>query len=752
MLVYPLIIMLLWVIILDEIHLVMKKVLLALAAFFVLGLTQSSATHFAGGDIQYRYIGDSTGIAHHYEIYLRIYDDASPGTANPGGTAFVQICSSCYSNKSVTLNLVPGTGLGNQAPTLYDCVDPSTQSNAIPMDIYAYRGTVVLDGPCTDWKFTWSQCCRNNAINNLSNPVVDLYLEATLNNFLGNNSSPLFVSEPVRAFCIGKTHNWKQSALELDGDSIFYSIVACREDGSGACTGADLSYASGYTAQQPITTTPAMSMTMNAFTGLISFTPAAQEIDVMAVKVTEFRYDTLFNQWVNIGSSFRDMQIVITQQCRPDVQNGVNLDFTNDPDAELDTVIGLPVKQYACLDSSVTLFFDVKIDCSTVDVTDFRLTRPDGQPIAIKELVPACDINGEALTMDVKLFKPLSQNGDYYLYSKTGNDGNTLFNKCGFGMPENDTIVLRVDNCFNVTMDMENVTVVDDKHPRLSWSIDTAFPFPTYLFDEFRIFRSIDGGNFNYFTSVYDINTLDFDDLSATTVDANRFEYRVELGLNGVFYPPTRSITDILLKGTNVSADPAVWDTVELKWNHYDGWAGGAEYEIMLGNDDGAGGYNFQTFNATGNPTVDSIFYADVRDLGKGFHAFKIVATDLTGGAQDISESNWFEFEIPEDPVYPPAEVVIPNVISPNNDGVNDDFIITGIGTYDERSLVIFDRWGRQVYQADGYSNNNPFRGQNNSGQDLPDGVYMYVLQLNHPPTGESDKFSGSLTISRGGL
>jgi gliding motility-associated-like protein len=619
------------------------------------------------------------------------------------------------------------------------------------MDIYAYRGTVVLDGPCTDWNFNWGQCCRNNAVDNLATTFVDLYLEATLNNFLGNNSSPLFVSEPVRAFCIGKTHNWKQSAIELDGDSVFFSIAACRERAT-TCTGNDLAYAAGYTAQQPITTTPPGSMTMNAFTGLISFTPAAQEIDVMAVKATEYRYDTLFNQWVNIGSSFRDMQIVITQQCRPDVQNGVNLDFTNDPDAELDTVIGLPVKQYACLDSSVTLYFDVKIDCSTVDVTDFRLTRPDGQPIAIKALVPSCDINGEALTMDVKLYKPLSQNGDYYLYSKTGNDGNTLFNKCGFPMPENDTIVLRVDNCFNVTMDMENVTVVDDKHPRLSWSIDTAFPFPTYLFDEFRIFRSIDGGNFNYFTSVYDINTLDFDDLSATTVDANRFEYRVELGLNGVFYPPTRSITDILLRGTNVSADPAVWDSVELKWNHYDGWAGGAEYEIMLGNDDGAGGYNFQTFNAAGNPTVDSIFYADVRDLGKGFHAFKIVATDFTGGAQDISESNWFEFEIPEDPVYPPAEVVIPNVISPNNDGVNDDFIITGIGTYDERSLVIFDRWGRQVYQADGYSNNNPFRGQNNSGQDLPDGVYMYVLQLNHPPTGESDKFSGSLTISRGGL
>lgn len=730
----------------------MKKVLLALAAFFVLGLTQSSATHLAGGDIQYRYIGDSTGIAHHYEILLRIYDDASPGTANPPSTSTsVTVCSSCFSNKTVTMTILPGTGPGNSAPTLYDCVDPTTQTNTIPMDIYAYKGTVILDGLCTDWQFTWRSCCRNFAIDNIVNPGSQgFFLEAKLNNFLGNNTSPLFVSEPVRAFCIGKTHNWKQSAVEPDMDSILFEIVSVRDD-QGACSGVDIGYNGGWTPSQPITTNPPMSLTMNAKTGLITFTPDAEEIDVMAVRATEYRYDTVFNLWTNIGSSFRDMQIVISQQCKPEVQNGVNLDFVNDPDAELDTTIGLPVKQYACLDSSVTLYFDVKIDCSSVDVTDFRLTRPDGQPIAIKALVPSCDVNGEALTMDVKLFKPLSQNGDYFLYSKTGNDGNTLFNKCGFPMPENDTIVLRVDNCFNVVMDMENVTVVDDEYVNLKWSVDTAAPFPTYLFDEFRIFRSIDGGNFNYFTSVYDINTWSYDDMSATTVDQNRFEYRVQISLNGAFYPATRSITDILLKGTNISADPASWDSLELKWNHYDGW-GGPEYEVMIGSDDGAGGYNFQSFNHPTNPTFDSIIIADITNLGKGFHAFKIVARDPAGVLPYESESNWFEFEIPEDPIYPPAEVVIPNVISPNNDGVNDEFTITGIGTYDERSLVIFDRWGRQVFQADGYSNNNPFRGQNGSGQDLPDGVYMYVLNLNHPPTGESKKFSGSLTISRGGL
>ena len=67
----------------------------------------------------------------------------------------------------------------------------------------------------------------------------------------------------------------------------------------------------------------------------------------------------------------------------------------------------------------------------TVRTSD--LTAPNGQPIPIEKLVPFPNVNGETDSMRVKLFKPLSMNGEYYLYSKVGNDGNTLLNKCGKG-------------------------------------------------------------------------------------------------------------------------------------------------------------------------------------------------------------------------------------------------------------------------------------------------------------------------------
>ena len=124
-----------------------------------------------------------------------------------------------------------------------------------------------------------------------------------------------------------------------------------------------------------------------------------------------------------------------------------------------------------------------EVDCSSIspDGTDFRLTKPDGQPLAIESITANCDNNFEASQMTIKLFKPLTKNGKYFLYSKVGNDGNTLLNKCGFPMNEFDTIQLNVEGCFNADYQLENVTIEDDKNPVIEWSADTS-SYPNYLF------------------------------------------------------------------------------------------------------------------------------------------------------------------------------------------------------------------------------------------------------------------------------
>ena len=79
---------------------------------------------------------------------------------------------------------------------------------------------------------------------------------------------------------------------------------------------------------------------------------------------------------------------------------------------------------------------------------DFRMTNSNtNQPKAIKKLYSGLDANFETDSVRVVMFTQFNQAGDYYLYSKKGNDGNTLINKCGIPMDEFDTILVRVSPC-----------------------------------------------------------------------------------------------------------------------------------------------------------------------------------------------------------------------------------------------------------------------------------------------------------------
>ncbi len=74
----------------------------------------------------------------------------------------------------------------------------------------------------------------------------------------------------------------------------------------------------------------------------------------------------------------------------------------------------------------------------------------------------------------------------------------------------------------------------------------------------------------------------------------------------------------------------------------------------------------------------------------------------------------------------------IPNAITPNDDGLNDafiiDFILAEPDKYPDNELIIVNRWGDEVYQAKPYQNN--WNGTNKLGLPLPDGTYYYLLRL----------------------
>jgi gliding motility-associated-like protein len=86
-----------------------------------------------------------------------------------------------------------------------------------------------------------------------------------------------------------------------------------------------------------------------------------------------------------------------------------------------------------------------------------------------------------------------------------------------------------------------------------------------------------------------------------------------------------------------------------------------------------------------------------------------------------------------EEVVYNRCPVVAPNVITPNDDQTNDYFIVKNLEDYDRVHLMIFNRWGNQIYENEDYQND--WNGVTEGGTPLAEGVYFYVVQP------ESDKY-----------
>lgn len=84
------------------------------------------------------------------------------------------------------------------------------------------------------------------------------------------------------------------------------------------------------------------------------------------------------------------------------------------------------------------------------------------------------------------------------------------------------------------------------------------------------------------------------------------------------------------------------------------------------------------------------------------------------------------------------------NVISPNQDGINDFWKIEEIESFPDNEVHIYNRWGGIVFGVDGYLNN--WNGVTSSGKTLPAGAYYYVIKLNNET---NVILTGSVTIVR---
>ncbi|MBU2019515.1 MAG: gliding motility-associated C-terminal domain-containing protein, partial [Bacteroidetes bacterium] len=80
-----------------------------------------------------------------------------------------------------------------------------------------------------------------------------------------------------------------------------------------------------------------------------------------------------------------------------------------------------------------------------------------------------------------------------------------------------------------------------------------------------------------------------------------------------------------------------------------------------------------------------------------------------------------------------PFDFHIPEGFSPNNDQVNDLYVIRGISRFPNNQISIYNRWGVRVFTDSPYTNSWDGKSQSASnvgGDKLPVGTYFYILDL----------------------
>lgn len=305
-----------------------------LALLFSLFTTENvQASHAMGADLQYTCLGNNQ-----YRITLRFYRDCT-GISAPTAPTVQLTAPGCPGATTLNVTLVSnsavsGTEVSQLCPSQIGQSGCNYQGSGNPpypgVKVYEYSGVVTLPAGCTNWRVRFSESARNPSNNMVNATGNDLAIEAIINNTIDPatgqsycNNSSAFSSLPVPFVCANTPVTYNHGAVDPDGDSLVYSLINPLGNGFNPMT-----FATNYSVNNPVRTNPANSFSFNTQTGQMNFTPAQQEVDVLAIRVDEYRNGVL------VGSTIRDIQISVlncaistpVQEPITNVQNGNQVD------------------------------------------------------------------------------------------------------------------------------------------------------------------------------------------------------------------------------------------------------------------------------------------------------------------------------------------------------------------------------------------------------------------------------------------
>ncbi len=150
---------------------------------------------------------------------------------------------------------------------------------------------------------------------------------------------------------------------------------------------------------------------------------------------------------------------------------------------------------------------------------------------------------------------------------------------------------------------------------------------------------------------------------------------------------------------------------------------------LLTGTIDGEGEIVWESTNSGISFDSEDDLETDAYDLALGENHFTFTVTN--GVCETVTD----------EVIISVQGFVIPSAFTPNGDGINDLFEIEGLNSFANRSLSVFNRWGKPIYENNNYTND--WDARTSSGNELPEDTYFYILKL------DTETHSGYIIVKR---
>jgi hypothetical protein len=263
----------------------------------------SQATHVYGGSIYYACQNACT-----YTVFVETSFDCYsaitqlPSSPPPPIVGFIGNGGSCSQPTPLTAWVLDSyVDVTPICPTdSTQCTSPNAVVGGSLVAIYRRDYDFCGAGSCPSYVARWTTCCRSGSITSGA-ANTNIYLETEIDLSISPcNHAPVFAFPPITHICAGTGSIFSQAAIDEDGDSLAYSLVACN-----TASNTPVNYMPGFSASNPMGST--WQVNVDTHTGELSIlpNPGTSMLNTICMQVDEYR------NGAHIGSVTREMMVLV---------------------------------------------------------------------------------------------------------------------------------------------------------------------------------------------------------------------------------------------------------------------------------------------------------------------------------------------------------------------------------------------------------------------------------------------------------